>query len=256
MSASHGGFTWYELMTTDTVAAKAFYSKVVGWGTQDVPMPGMTYTLLTMGEMRIAGLMELTEQARKMGAPPGWLGYVQVDDVDATTAQAKSLGGSVHMPPMDVPDVGRFSVIADPQGAALGLFKWAIADMGQAPEPGMAGSTGWHELMATDWEKAFAFYSKLFGWQKADAMDMGPMGTYQLFSIGGQQVGGMFNKPPAVPACFWLYYFNVADFDAATERAKAGGGTVINGPMQVPGGSWIVQCTDPQGAMFALVGQK
>ncbi len=256
MSASHGRFTWYELMTTDTAAAKKFYSSVVGWGTQDMPMPGMTYTLLTAGETRVAGLMELMQQAREMGAPPAWLGYVAVDDVDATTEQAKRLGGSVHMPPMDIPDVGRFAVLADPQGAALGLFRWADPSPGQDAEPGTPGHTGWHELMAADWEKAFAFYSALLGWQKGEAVDLGPMGTYQLFSVGGQEVGGMFNKPPAVPACFWLYYFTVDDFDAAVGRVKAGGGTIINGPMEVPGGSWIVQATDPQGAMFALTGRK
>jgi uncharacterized protein len=256
MPASHGRFTWYELMTTDTAAAKAFYGDVVGWETQDVPMPGMTYTLLLAGETRVCGLMELPESARKMGAPPSWLGYVAVDDVDATVEQVKRLGGSVHMPPADVPEVGRFSVIADPQGATLGLFKWVAPSADQHPEPGQPGHAGWHELLAVDWEKAYAFYSTLFGWEKADAMDMGPMGTYQLFSAGGEQIGGMFNKPPAVPVPFWLYYFNVDDFDAATERAKAGGAKIANGPMQVPGGQWIVQCIDPQGAMFALVGSK
>jgi predicted enzyme related to lactoylglutathione lyase len=256
MPASHGRFTWYELMSTDPVAAKAFYSNVVGWGTQDMSMPGMTYTLLTVDEIPVAGLMELPEQARQAGAPPSWLGYVAVDDVDATTDKAKGLGGSVHMPPMDIPDIGRFSVIADPQGAVLGLFRWTDPNAGQTGEPGAPGWAGWHELMAADWEKAFAFYSALFGWQKGQAVDLGPMGTYQLFSVGGQEVGGMFNKPPAVPACFWLYYFNVDDFDAAVERVKAGGGAIINGPMEVPGGSWIVQCTDPQHAMFALAGQK
>jgi uncharacterized protein len=257
MPASHGSFTWYELMTTDPAAAKAFYGKVVGWGMQDMPMPGMTYTLLTVGETPVAGLMEQPEEARKMGAPPSWLGYVLVDDVDATTDKAKGLGGSVHMPPMDIPDIGRFSVIADPQGAALGLFRWADPNAGQTGELGAPGWTGWHELMAADWEKAFAFYSALFGWQKADAVDMGPMGTYQLIAAASDHaIGGMFNKPPAVPACFWLYYFNVGDFDAAVERVKSAGGTIINGPMEVPGGSWIVQCTDPQGAMFALVGEK
>src|SRR5262245_19845148 len=132
MSVPHGSFTWYELMTTDTAAAKAFYGSVVGWGMQDMPMPGMTYTLLTVGDAPVSGLMELTPKAREMGAPPGWIGYVVVDDVDATAAKAKSLGGSVHMPPTDIPDVCRFAVIADPQGAAIGLFKWADSSMGQA----------------------------------------------------------------------------------------------------------------------------
>ena len=256
MSASHGRFVWYELMTTDTAAAKAYYSKVVGWGAQPAPNPSMPYTLFTVGETPVGGMMDQPEDAKKMGAPPSWLGYVGVDDVDATTDQAKRLGGTVHVPPRDIPNVGRFSVIADPQKASIGLFKWATPMQDAPTEPGTPGRIGWHELLTTDWEKGYAFYSELFGWQKADAMDMGAMGTYQIFSAGGPPVGGMFNKPPMVPTTFWLYYFNVGDFDAAVERVKAGGGEVTNGPMEVPGGSWIVQAKDPQGAMFALVGRR
>ena len=129
-------------------------------------------------------------------------------------------------------------------------------DAGCAVAPETPGRIGWHELLSTDWEKGYAFYNALFGWQKADAMDMGAMGTYQMFSTGGPPVGGMFNKPPMVPATFWLYYFNVGDFDAAVERVKAGGGEILNGPMEVPGGGWIIQGKDPQGAMFALFGKR
>ena len=82
------------------------------------------------------------------------------------------------------------------------------------------------------------------------------MGTYQLFSTGGQPIGGMFTKPPMVPVPFWLYYFNIGGIDAGAERVKAGGGRILNGLMEVPGGSWIVRCGDPQGAMFALVGNR
>jgi uncharacterized protein len=256
MSASHGRFVWYELMTTDTAAAQDYYTRVVGWGAQPAPNASMPYTLLTAGENLVAGMMEQPEQSKQMGAPPSWLGYVGVDDVDATTDQARRLGGAVYVEPRDIPSVGRFSVIADPQQAAIGLFKWSIP-MPDAPvAPETPGCIGWHELASTDWEKGYAFYNALFGWSKADAMDMGGMGTYQIFSTGGPPVGGMFNKPPMVPVTFWLYYFNVGDFDAAVERLKAGGGKIINGPMEVPGGSWIVQANDPQGAMFALVGRR
>ncbi|HLK82097.1 MAG TPA: VOC family protein [Xanthobacteraceae bacterium] len=256
MSATHGRFVWYELMTTDTDAAKDFYTKVVGWGAQPAPNPTMPYTLFTAGETLVGGMMDQPEESKQMGAPPSWLGYVAADDVDATTDQARSLGGAVYVEPRDIPDVGRFSVIADPQQAAIGLFKWS-APMPEAPAaPETPGRIGWHELATTDWEKAYAFYNALFGWQKADAMDMGAMGVYQIFAAGGPAIGGMFNKPPVVPATFWLYYFNVDDFDAAVERVKAGGGEIINGPMQVPGGSWIIQAKDPQGAMFALVGRR
>jgi predicted enzyme related to lactoylglutathione lyase len=256
MSASPGRFVWYELMTTDTAAAKDYYTKVVGWGAQPAPNASMPYTLFSVGDTPVGGMMDQPEDAKKMGAPPSWLGYVAVDDVDATTDHARRLGGAVYVEPRDIPNVGRFSVIADPQQAVIGLFKWSIP-MPDAPvEPGTPGRIGWHELASTDWEKGYAFYNALFGWQKADAMDMGAMGTYQIFSIAGAAAGGMFNKPPVVPATFWLYYFNVGDFDAAVERAKASGGVIINGPMEVPGGSWIVQAKDPQGAMFALVGTR
>jgi uncharacterized protein len=256
MSISHGHFVWYELMTTDTEAARAFYSEVVGWGAQDASMPGMSYTLFTAATTPASGLMDLPEDARKTGAPPHWMGYVAVEDVDATAERVKNLGGMVHVPPRDIPNVGRFAVVADPQTATFALFRPSSPGQAQPPEPGAPGRIGWHELFAVDWEKAFAFYNHLFGWQKADAVDIGPLGTYQLFSAGGQTLGGMFTKPPSVPVPFWLYYVNVADIDAATARTKDRGGQILNGPMEVPGGSWIVQATDPQGAMFALVGRR
>jgi predicted enzyme related to lactoylglutathione lyase len=200
--------------------------------------------------------MDLPENAKKIGAPPSWLGYDGVDDVDAVADQVTRLGGSVHVPPRDIPDVGRFAVVADPQTATFALLKWLDPKWDQPAAPGTPGRIGWHELMAADWEKAFAFYSELLGWQKAEAVDIGPMGKYQLFSVGGETIGGMFTKPAMVPAPFWLYYVNVDAIDAAAERVTAGGGRIVNGPMEVPGGSWIVQCIDPQGAMFALVAPR
>jgi predicted enzyme related to lactoylglutathione lyase len=256
MADLKGRFVWYELMSTDTNAAKAFYAKVVGWSTQDMPMPDMTYTMFTMGEAPVGGLMTLPDEAKKMGAPPHWMGYVAVADVDAAAAKAKNLGGSIHVPPSDIPNVGRFAVIADPQMASIALFKGSDPNPNPAPDRTAAGRVGWHELAAVDWQKAFDFYSALFGWQKADAIDMGPMGTYQLFSTGGEVIGGLFNKPPEMPVPAWCYYFNVGPINAAVDRVKAAGGNIFYGPMEVPGGDWIVQGTDPQGAMFALVGKK
>jgi uncharacterized protein len=256
MAKSEGRFVWYELMTTDTQAAKGFYTKVVGWGAQDASMPGMSYTMFTAGETPVSGLMNLPDDAKKAGAPPSWIGYVGVADVDASVKKVERLGGSVHVPPRDIPNIGRFAAVADPQGAALALFKGANPDSTSPAAPSTPGHGGWHELLAGDWEKALPFYSELFGWQKAEAIDMGAMGKYQMFSVGGQPIGGMFNKPAMVPVPFWLYYFNVAGIDAAAERVKAGGGKITNGPMEVPGGNWIVQGTDQQGASFALVGKR
>jgi hypothetical protein len=121
--------------------------------------------------------------------------------------------------------------------------------------PGTPGHIGWHELMAGDREGAFKFYSGLFGWTKAEAVES-PAGLYQTFATGGAPVGGMMTKMPDMPWSFWLYYFNVASLDAAVARVTKGSGKILNGPMQVPGGGWIAQCMDPQGAMFAMVGPK
>jgi predicted enzyme related to lactoylglutathione lyase len=256
MAESHGRFAWYELMTTDREAAKAFYAAVVGWGAQDVSMPGTAYTLFTAGGALISGLVELSEDARKMGVRPSWLGYVAVDDVDASAERVKQLGGALHVPPMEVPNISRFSITADPQMATIALLKWL--DGGQAPpaELDAPGRVSWHELVAADWEAAFAFYRELFGWQKAEADTGGPAGTYQLFSAAGQTIGGMFTKPVVEPVPFWLYYFNVGDIDAAIRRVTASGGTILNGPIEVPGKRWIARCADPQGAMFALAGNR
>jgi predicted enzyme related to lactoylglutathione lyase len=139
--------------------------------------------------------------------------------------------------------------------ATFALFKWQSPGQEQPVNLLAPGRIGWHELLAADWEKAWVFYSELFGWQKAEA-NISAVGPYQQFSTGGQTVGGMLNKPPTVPVSCWLYYFNVGDIDAAVKRVKAGGGQVLGGPSEVPDGNWIAQCADPQGAMFALAGHR
>jgi uncharacterized protein len=252
---SHGRFVWYELITTDTAAAKAFYAKVVGWGTEDTSMPGAAYTLFTAGKVPVSGLMEVPAKALKMDAPPHWIGYVGVDNVDAAAKRIKQLGGAVHVPPTDVRDISRFSIVADPQMATLALIKGLKPGQKRPAELGKPGHVGWHELLAADWEKALAFYGELFGWQKADA-HIGSMGTYQQFSAGGEPIGGMFTKPATLPVPFWLYYFNISDLETATKRVEAGGGQILYGPTAVPGGAWIVHCTDPQGAIFALLDRR
>src|SRR5712672_2298702 len=169
-------------MTTDMAAAKAFYAEVVGWGTQDASTPELGYTLFTAGSASVSGLMDLPEEARKMGATPRWMGYVGVDDVDVTADRIKRLGGAVYVPPTNT-NIGRISVVADPQTATLGLVEGLKPGQQQPAELDEAGRVGWHELLAADWEKAFAFYGELFGWRKADA-ETDPTEAYQLFSAG------------------------------------------------------------------------
>jgi predicted enzyme related to lactoylglutathione lyase len=249
-----GRFAWYELITTDIAGAKAFYAEVVGWGVQDASMPNLTYNLFTADGASVSGLMDLPEHARRMGATPRWMGYVGVGDVDVTADRIKRLGGAVYVPPTDS-NIGRISVVADPQTATLALVKDLKPGQRKPAELGKPGHVGWHELLAADGEKAFVFYRDLFGWQKA-ATDIGPTETYQFFSCGGQTIGGMFTKRPQDPLPFWLYYFNVSDIDAAAERVKTGGGEVFTGPIELPSGSWIARCRDPQGAAFALQGPR
>ena len=255
MANSRGRFVWYELVTTDVEAAIAFYTSVMGWGAWDASVPGKRFILFGDGKASISGLTHLPDEARQMGVKPSWIGYVGVDDVDATADRITRLGGAVDVPPTDVSDISRFSVFTDPQTARLALFKWLKPGQEQTADPGAPGRVGWHELLAADWEQAWAFYGELFGWQKEDA-EAGAVGTYQLFSTGGQMIGGMVTKPATMPEPSWLYYFNVGDIDVTTQRVVAGGGQILDGPLEMPGGSWIVRCTDPQGAVFALEGTR
>ena len=245
-------FFWYDLMTTDVEAAGKFYCDVVGWRTQNSGSPD--YTLFAVNAQGVAGLMPFPDEVRKASVPSCWTGYVAVGDVDATVARVVAERGTLHRGPVEIPGVIRFAVVADPQGAVFIVAKGLTQNAPPELPVGTPGTVGWRELYAADWQAAFAFYEKLFGWTKAESHDMGPMGTYQLFATGSAPVGGMMTKLPQIPAPpHWLYYFNVAGLDAAAERVTKGGGRILNGPMEVPGGQWIVQCLDPQGAAFALV---
>jgi len=257
MPAPLGNFVWYEYMAADAKAAADFYTAVVGWSAKDAGMAGFRYTLVSAGPTMVAGLMGLPEEARKMGARPGWLGYVGVPDVDAYATKIAAAGGKIYRPAADIAGVGRFAVVGDPHGAGFAVFK---GEPDEDPRPPLAhdapGNVGWRELRGGEPEAAFAFYSRLFGWKKTQAMDMGPMGTYQVFATGGGQGGGMMMKPAETPAPFWLYYFNVDAVDAAAERVKSAGGRIVRGPNEVPGGGWVVRAIDPQGADFALLAPR
>jgi predicted enzyme related to lactoylglutathione lyase len=254
MVRHHGRFIWYELITTDIAAAAAFYAEVVGWGAQDASTPELAYTLFVAGTATAGGLMELPEHARKMGATPRWVGYVSVEDADMTAERIERLGGAVYVPPTNS-NIGRVSVIADPQTASLGLVEGLRVGEREPAGQDQPGCVGWHELLADDPEKAFAFYGEVFGWRKADA-ESGPTDAYQLFAAGEQTIGGMSTKLPIDPVPFWLLYFNVADIDAAVTLVKSGGGRIFDGPHQLLDGSWIARCVDPQGAFFALQGMR
>jgi hypothetical protein len=241
-----GRFVWHELMTTDPQAAGAFYSRVLPWKTQPSGMPD--YSLWVSGKAQAGGLMAQPESARQSGAPPSWLVYIGTPDVDDTAAAAERLGGKILKAPADIPGVGRFAVLGDPQGAAFAVFTPSAMPGEAAP----AGDFSWHELATSDPQGAIAFYSALFGWSRGPAHDMGPAGTYQLFELGGAQVGGVYKGMDASKPPHWLIYIQVASVDKAAAAAKAAGGRVTQGPMEVPGGSRVAKILDPQGGAFAV----
>lgn len=250
-----GRFVWYELLTTDVKGAIAFYTDVVGWKSQ--PWETGDYKMWVGGQGPLGGVTLLPDAAKKMGAGPYWQANVQVENVDKTVETVKRLGGQVYLVE-DVPTVGRFAVIADPQGAVIAVFT-PSGDM-QSHDITKPGEFSWHELYTTDHEAAFAFYQQIAGWERLGEFDMGKMGKYLLWGRGGKQLGGMMTKPKdmktpdgrEVPPS-WMFYVTTNELDAALARAKAKGARVLNGPMEVPGGQRIVQLMDPQGAAFALV---
>jgi predicted enzyme related to lactoylglutathione lyase len=250
----HGSFVWYELLTTDIAAAKAFYGSVVGWGTQDAPTPAFAYNLFTAEHGPVGGLMDLPPEARRMGATPRWVGYVAVDDVDASAERIKRLGGTIYVPPTDS-NIGRVAVVTDPQTATFALVEGLRLGQPGSGDIGEGGRVGWHELFAAEGNEAFAFYREVFEWRETDA-NTGPLPSYHVFAAGGRRLGGMFTKHASAPVPFWLYYFNVSDLDVALRQVEQAGGRIVLGPHDLPGDSGIARCIDPQGAMFALQGPR
>jgi predicted enzyme related to lactoylglutathione lyase len=208
--------------------------------------------MLVTGQGPMGGVMTLPDEAKKMGAPPHWLAHVEVGDVDGTVEKAKAKGGKVLVPPMTMPKIGRFGLIADPFGAVISVFK---------PEDAMTphddtkpGEVCWRELVTTDKDAALAFYSELFGWTKTSEMDMGPAGTYTMYGQGEKSYGGMMNKTPDMPMPpMWVYYVQVDDIESAIARTAQKGGKLVFGPQDVPNGR-VAQAIDPQGALFAMHG--
>jgi hypothetical protein len=248
-----GRIDWYENLTTDLDGAIAFYAQLLGWTITiwgEGPDP---YRMWTNRGTPLAGVLQLPDAARNMGAPPHWMMYVTVPDVDATVTQARQLGATAYVPPTEIAQVGRFAVLADPQDAPFAVIRPEQLQPEREGPPDVGGFS-WHELAAKDHQKAFEFYHALFGWEKGELHDMGPMGTYQLFRRAGAStdMGGMFNKPKDMAVAAWQLYIRVDDLDSAVTKLGWLGGHVHQAPMEVPGGDRVVQCVDPCGAHFAL----
>ena len=242
-----GKFVWADLMTSDPQGAQAFYQNAVGWGTQPFPGP-MPYTMWTNNGSPLGGIMQVPSADIR----PHWLAYVSTPDTDATAAETKKRGGEVLLGPQDIPTVGRFAVLRDPQGVAFAVYTPLREIPGHESEPAI-GEFSWHELMTTDHTSAADFYVALFNWELRGSFDMGDGWMYQMYGRDGRELGGMFTRKADMPAPpMWLHYVRVDNINSAVERIRTAGGQVVNGPMEGPGGDWIAQVIDPQGAMFAV----
>ena len=246
-----GRFLWHELMTPDVGKASSFYPKVISWKTQAWPQD-KNYTMWMSERGPVGGLMPLPADAAAQGARPQWLLYIGTPNVDETLDLARRLGAQVKRAAHDVATIGRFAVLEDPHGVTFAIYS-PTSPSASLDAATKNGDFSWHELATKDGEAAVEFYRQLFGWELMTRMNMGEMGFYNIFGWKGTQRGGIFTMPksnPMKPA--WLSYAQVASADEATNRAKSAGATVMNGPMEVPGGSRITVLMDPQGAAFAV----
>lgn len=249
----HGTFSWAELSTTDVGGAKSFYGELFGWDIQDLPAgEGITYTMFFKDGSPAAACAEQMPAQREQGMPPNWLTYISVDDVDATTAKAKEVGGNAIAEPFDVLDSGRMSLVADAEGAVFGL--WQAGNHIGAGVVNEPGGMCWNELKTNDAAKAKQFYTDLFGWG-SQSMDMGNGQEYTIVKVGERSNGGiipMTGMPgmEGVPA-HWSVYFGIDDVDKGVERAEALGGKLLYPPMDVPMGRFAA-VADPQGTPFSI----
>lgn len=247
-SQTSGRIVWHELVTPDPKAAIGFYGELFGWTTTDMDMgPTGTYTIFKAGDRQVGGAIA---PPPGKNVPPSWLAYCSVDDVDVALVKATKLGGSVMSPAMDIPNVGRFAVVLDPQGAALAPMTPARPDPEQEGPPPV-GTFCWDELHTKDPAEAAKFYSAIYGYT-VEENDMGPMGTYRVLKRGERRAGGIMKTRMAEQPSAWLHYVVVPDVDQGEKRAAGLGGKVIVPSMDIPGIGRFSVVTDRQGAAIAL----
>jgi predicted enzyme related to lactoylglutathione lyase len=260
--ANQGSFIWYELVTSDIAGAKTFYDSVIGWNIADKSDFPIDYRMIGRSDGKFAGgAMQITDEMKQHGARPIWLTYLYSADVDRQAAEIEQDGGKILMAPFDIPEVGRAAMLADTSGAPFYIMTPqppagnpdAVSDVFSVDQP---QHIRWNELASADQDGAVAFYTKHFGWTQEGAMPMGEMGEYRFIYSGGVRVGAVMRKPPQLPVSMWSFYIGVDDIDRAVEAVKSGGGQIMHGPMEIPGGEFSVSGMDPQGAPFGLVGPR
>lgn len=259
---SQGNFVWYELMTPDPDGARAFYEPVVGWSMTTSHGDNQDYGFITRtGGGMSGGVLRLTEELSEHGPRPCWLGYIGVDDVDAAIRDIEASGGKCLMPARDIEMAGRIAMVADPAGAPFYLMKPVPPEGAEGKDTAVFSVeepqfVRWNELSTSDPEGAVDFYGKRFGWVEDGGMDMGEMGRYRFINHDGVMIGAIMPRMPEMPVSLWTYYIGVDDIDRAQTAIESGGGKLLNGPMEIPGGEFALNAMDPQGAPFGLVGPR
>jgi predicted enzyme related to lactoylglutathione lyase len=242
---------WIDLGTPDIEAAAQFYGGLFGWGVEEGENAEQTggYRQAMLHGKPVAGAMPLMQP----GQPPAWSTYISVEDADSTAAKVRASGGTVMAEPMDVLDLGRMAIFADPTGAVFGI--WQPGSFVGAEIVNEAGAFIWSELNTRDPDASKAFYGSVFGWSFDDREFEGT-GTYTTISVGDNTFGGLFDMTGRVPDEVppnWLAYFAVDDTDATVGTLRDRGGEVPMGPQEITGVGKIAVVQDPWGAVFAVI---
>lgn len=232
---STGKFCWFDLMSTDIAAARAFYTELFGWDIRD---HSAEYGMIHDRAGRALGGM----MAAKPGQPSVWLPYITTDDITETVRRIRELGGMVFME-HEAANVGKFAIYADPQGAALATIQLEH-DMGAYPREKGENHICWSELMTSDPAAAAAFHAGVFGWKNES---WGP----EYILIGDEHAGGIVAGRGAPP--HWLIYVNSPDADATVARVLALGGTVLLPATDMANVGRFAVFADPTGGAFAVM---
>jgi predicted enzyme related to lactoylglutathione lyase len=255
-----GKFVWRDLVTTNPEPAKVFYAALFGWEIESMPMPSAA-TVMYAADVPASGYDMLANAGKHFGGivtlgtdhshvPSHWASYITVENVDEAVSAITRLGGTVHLQPTDIPNVGRFAVAADPHGAIFQPFTPSTGDESEPDGPPLIGAVCWNELISADPAVAKSFYGEVFGWT-FDDVDMGA--PYTIIKRGEVMEGGLFQKPDEIPASMWLIYFQVADLNRTLADVSRLGGQPLHEVIAVPSVGRISWAMDPVGAVFALL---
>ncbi len=254
-AATHGDFTWHELMTDDPASAQAFYARIFGWRFEPGEVAGRSYSVIHAGDIAIGGILGLDAGMRAGGARPVWAGYVAVEALAAAGEDVRRRGGTILMEGLMIPGMGDFALAADPEQLPIYLMEYETAP--RAPQwPPAPGTCAWNELAVRDPGAALAFHGGLFGWRQEGELPIGEHGAYRFIYNGARMIGAVMPVGDTGTPVGWTFYFVVPDIDAAATQVRENGGTLLHEPQEIPGGDYSLSASDPAGALFGMVGPR